>query len=38
VSILNAEQVDQAETAVFGCSLNDPGSECLEEKHDGHVH
>lgn len=38
VSILNAEQVDQPETAVFGCPLNDPGSECLKEKHDGHVH
>jgi hypothetical protein len=38
VSILNAEQVDQTETAVFGCPLNNPGSECLEEKHEGHVH
>ncbi len=38
VSILNAEQTDQTETAVFGCPLNDPGSECLEDEHDGHVH
>ena len=38
VSILNAGQADQTETAVFGCPLYDSGAECREEKHDGHLH
>lgn len=38
VSILNAGQAEQTQTAVFGCPLYDSGAECREEKHDGHVH
>ncbi len=38
VSLLNAGEANQTETAVFGCPLYANGSECREEENDGHVH
>jgi hypothetical protein len=38
VSLLNAGEAERTETSVFGCPLDGPRTECLEEADDRHKH